>query len=475
MRSRWIGSENTMKRELNVYNPATGDLAGTLPMLDESEFQKILFKAGQAKQNWAKSSIYERSTRMYRVMELLLDNAEELAVLLTKEMGKPILQARDEISSSIEIMRSFIERANHLYGEVLNADNQPGYEKDLIFTRREPLGLIACIIPFNYPIKLFTHKVVPALLMGNIVLVKAPSDNPLTIMRVGQLLNQAGFPEGVIQCFTCRRELSTKYLIENPAVSAVSLTGSTRVGIQMLKVGAETMKHMFMELGGNDGTIVRADADIDFAVAEITKGRMINAGQTCCACKRILVHKSRKEEFLTKLKTRVTALQVGDPMDETVDVGTVISEQAAIEIERQINFTVEQGAICAAGGKRNGAFIEPTILDQVTKDMDIASDMEVFGPVIPVITFDTDEEALEIINQSSFGLSSGIITNNIQKALQMGQCIEAGAVVLNGQGNYRHTEQGFGGVKMTGHSREGVSATLEEYSRVKHYIMRNVM
>lgn len=463
-----------MEKMLQVYNPADGTLVGELPMLDETEFQDVIKKAKEEKTAWAATSVYERSKLMDRFMELVLEQKEELAETLTREMGKPILQARAEIEAAVDITRSFVQRANHLYGQVLNADNQPGYDKDLIFTRREPLGIVACIVPFNYPVKLLIHKVIPALIMGNVVLAKAPSDNPLTIVRICELFQKAGFPEGVIRGFVCSRDLSTKYLIEGEAVQAVSLTGSTRVGVQMSKAGADTLKHMFMELGGNDGTIVREDADVDFAVDEIAKGRMVNAGQTCCACKRILVHRSLKDEFVEKLAKRFAGLKVGNPMDEATDVGTVISEKAAMEVERQIQLTVSQGAVCVAGGTRNGAFIQPTILDQVTKDMDIAKNMEVFGPVVPVIAFDTDEEALEIINQSCFGLSSGIITKDTEKAIWMGARIEAGTVVLNGQGNYRHTEQGFGGVKMTGHSREGVSATLEEYSRVKHFVLRSV-
>ncbi len=464
-----------MEQELKVYNPADGTLAGTLSMLDEEAFQAVIEKAMNAKKEWRETSIYDRTVLMEYFMELVLENAEELAEILTAEMGKPIVQAREEIAAAIDITRSFVQRANHLYGEVLNADNQPGYNRDLIFTRREPLGAIACIIPFNYPIKLLIHKVIPALIMGNVVLAKAPSDNPLAIIKLCSLFEKAGFPEGVIQAFVCSRELSNQYLIENPSIQAVSLTGSTKVGVQMSRAGAETMKHMFMELGGNDGTIVREDADVDFAVEEITKGRMVNAGQTCCACKRILVHRSLEKEFTSKLCQRFAALRTGDPRDESTDVGTVISERAAQTVEQQIQLTISQGAVCLAGGTRNGAFIQPTILGNVTRDMDISKDMEIFGPVVPIIAFDTDEEALEIINQSSFGLSSGIITKNIPKAVWMAGKIEAGAVVLNGQGNYRHTEQGFGGVKMTGHSREGVSATLEEYSRVKHYIMRSVL
>lgn len=395
-----------MAEIVNVTNPYNNALVDTVPVLGTKELLQALKAAKAAKEVWRNTSVYERSHYIRRFLKLAEAHGEELAQTLSAEMGKPVTQARAELNSVSVISESFVQKANHLCGQVLNADNQPGYEKDLIFTRREPLGVIACIIPFNYPVKLFIHKVIPALIMGNVVLAKAPRENPLTIMKLGELFEQAGFPKGVIRCFVCSREDSTRYLIENKDVQAVSLTGSTRAGIQMVEASAKSMKHMFMELGGNDGTIIRADADIDFAAEEIAK-------------------------------------------------------------------TVEQGARLVCGGKRRGAVIEPTILSDVTRDMDIAGDMEVFGPVVPVIGFDTDEEALSIINQSCYGLSSGIITKDIQTALRMAAEIEAGATVLNGQGNYRHTEQGFGGVKMTGFSREGVSATLEEFSRVKHFVLRN--
>ena len=207
-----------MEKELSVYNPVNGELVGILSMLDEKEFQTVIQKALEARKTWAQTPIYDRSRMMEHFMELVEQNVEEISQILTKEMGKPIAQAKAELAAAIDITRSFVQRANHLYGEVLNADNQPGYERDLIFTRREPLGMIACIIPFNYPVKLMIHKVVPALLMGNVVLAKVPSDNPLAVSRVGKLFREAGVPDGVIQCFGCSRELSNKYLIENPDI-----------------------------------------------------------------------------------------------------------------------------------------------------------------------------------------------------------------------------------------------------------------
>lgn len=462
-----------MSETLVVTNPASGDVISELTLIGEKELGEMTASAACAKKSWADTTIYHRSRIMDRFYSLMQEHAEELAQLMTAEMGKPIVQSRQEIASSIDIARSFTEKANHLYGKTLTTDNQPGYGRDLIFTRREPLGVIACIIPFNYPVKLYIHKVIPALLMGNVVLAKAPSSNPLAVLQVGRLLNEAGFPKDVMQTFVASRSASTKHLIEGPYVQGVSLTGSTAAGVEMSKGGAATLKHMFMELGGNDATIVRADADLPLAVGEILQGRMVNAGQTCCACKRILVQEEIADSFVSLMREKLSLLTQGDPLKESTDVGPLVTEKAARTVESQIKTTLDQGAELIAGGHRNGAFIEPTLFDQVTDEMDISRDMEVFGPVIPVIRYSTDEDAIRIANQSSYGLSSGIITEDLKKAISMAGQLEAGCTVLNGQGNYRHTEQGFGGVKMTGHSREGASATLEEFSKVKHFVIRS--
>lgn len=463
-----------MGKTLNVTNPANGELVGALELTDAGKMQEIIQKANGTKRLWAETPLYRKTALMHKFLQLLEDNVEDIAVTLSKEMGKPIVQSRAETAGSVNIARAFAERANHLYGEVLPTDNQPGFEQDFIFTKREPLGVIACIIPFNYPIELFIHKVAPALMMGNVVIVKAPTKNPLAMMKLSALFEKAGFPDGVVQSLVCEREVSNEYLVAGKNIDAISLTGSTKAGVEMLKNGAATMKHIFLELGGNDGTIIREDADLDFAVEEVTAGRIFNAGQTCCACKRVIVHESIKDAFVEKLLAKFRGLKQGDALDETIDLSTVISEEAAKTIEKQIRHTIAQGAECITGGKRDGAFIQPTILTEVTKDMDVASDLEIFGPVIPVISYRTDEEAVEILNQPQYGLSSGIITKDVKKAMQMGTHIEAGAVVLNGQCSYRHMEQGFGGYKMTGHAREGVSSTLEEHSKTKHYIMKGI-
>ncbi len=463
-----------MSNMLEVRNPRNGDLISSVPLMGGEEIGAMIKKANSVKDVWARTPLYRRTEIMYKFCDLLAANVEDIARTLSTEMGKPIAQSRGETSGSVNITRGFVEHANHLYGELLPTDNQPGHQNDLIFTMREPLGVIACVIPFNYPIELFVHKVAPALIMGNVCIVKAPSAAPLAMCKLEGLLKQAGLPDGVCQCLVCTKEDSTKYLVSASGVHAISLTGSTRAGIEMAKAGADTLKHIFLELGGNDANIIFEDADLDEAVDPIVFGRVLNNGQTCCANKRFIIHRSRQAEFVEKLTAKIKTLKMGDALDQTNDLSYLVSEKAAINVENQIKKTVQQGAKLAIGGERERASIKPAVLWDVTRDMDVAVDMEIFGPTFPVIPFDTEEEAITIANLTRYGLSSGIITRDLKRAMRIAPRIQAGSIVLNGHSNYRHMEQAFGGYKMTGLGREGISSTLEEFTQVKNFIIQNV-
>ena len=461
-----------MLKMLDVINPYNNELVGQTPLPDKDEMLAMIEKAKAAQKIWAKTPLWKRSQECYKFIELIKENAEEIGTLLTREMGKPIGQAIGETAGSANIFRGFVERANHLYGEVLSTENQPVWENDLIFTKREPLGVIACVIPFNYPVELYVHKVAPAIIMGNACLVKGPTANPLAMIKLNELWKQCDVPEGLVQAFAADRTIYTEYLLKNKDIAAISLTGSSKAGVLMAECAAPTLKTLCLELGGNDGNIVRADADIDYVTDEMIGGRIFNAGQTCCACKRWIVHESLCDAVAENLIEKLKKLKIGDALDPEVDMSTVISEEKAKKVIEQIEYTVGQGATLAYGGTRDGAIVMPTVLTNVDKSYDVASDLEIFGPVFPIIPFKTDEEALEIINNCSFGLSSGIITKDVKQAIHMAQYIQAGAVVLNGQSSYRHMEQPFGGYKMTGIGREGVNCTLEEVTQVKSYILK---
>lgn len=463
-----------MTKMLDVTNPFTGKLVESIPLAGEAEIKQMLAKANAVKEQWGRTPLHKRSKYLYHFAELIQENTEDIARTLSMEMGKPITQSRMETAGSANITRGFVERANHIYGENLCTDNQPGFENDIIFTMREPLGLLFCIIPFNYPVELFVHKVAPALAMGNVVIVKAPTKNPLAMLKLSKLFEQTGIPEGVVQSMVCERDDAHKFLITNPEVQALSLTGSTGAGIDLAKGGAATLKHLFLELGGNDPTIIMEDADLDYAVEEMIGGRIFNAGQTCCAAKRFIVHQSVVEPLTGKLVERLKKVKIGDPLDESTDMGTLISEDAAKKAGEQIQYTVGQGAKLIYGGEVKGAVVTPAVLTGVKKTMDVAIDLEIFGPVFPMIPFTTEAEALEIANATRYGLSAGIITKDTIRSMRMASKIKAGAVVVNGQSSYRHMEQAFGGYKMTGLGREGVSTTLEEHSQVKSFIIKGV-
>ena len=325
-----------------------------------------------------------------------------LDVYKRQDMAKPIVQARGETLDGVKLLRAAAERAKHLYGQVLS-DSGPGFEGDLVFTKREPLGTIACIIPFNFPIELTFQKIAPALAMGNTVLVKAPSANPLAVLALDQYAKEAGFPEGVIQFFVSGREAVNEHITANPKVDAVSLTGSTEAGKRMVKDGADTLKRTFLELGGNDALLIFEDADLERALDEMVTSRLENNGQVCCSSKRFLVQRSIYDTVASRLVQRLQMLKRGSALDEEAVVTALVSESAAKEVEAQIQHTMAQGAKLLYGGTREGARVEPTVFVNVTPEMDVASDMEIFGPVFPLIPFDTEEEAIRIANHSIYG------------------------------------------------------------------------
>ncbi|MCC8166553.1 MAG: aldehyde dehydrogenase family protein [Planctomycetes bacterium] len=460
-----------MTKTLKVTNPATGELLDTLELANAACLDAMVRKARAAQPAWEETPLYARGDILMRFADELEAANETIATLSAKDMAKPIVQARGENEDGAKLLRAAVERAKHLYGEVLTG-NAPGFEKDLVFTRREALGVIACIIPFNFPIELTFQKIAPALIMGNTVLVKAPSANPLAVMALDAVAKKAGFPEGVVQFMVCDRADMVAQVVKNQAVDAISMTGSTPAGQALMRDGADTLKRLYFELGGNDAMIIFDDADIDDAIDEMTTSRLENNGQVCCASKRFIVHKDVYDEVVEKLTARIASVKTGSALDPDAVVTALVSENAAVEVERQLAETVKEGATLHHGGRRDGARIAPAILTNVTPEMAIASDMEVFGPVFPLIPFDTEDDAIRIANNSCFGLSSGLMTADLRRAFRVGGKLKAGAAVVNGSGGYRHLDQPFGGYKMSSIGREGISVSLEEFSHIKAFAVK---
>ena len=459
---------------IEVYNPATNELIDTVPSLTKEDVEQAIDYADAHQKEWEAKSVIERCAVLSKFAQLVEQNKDELALLLSKETGKPIKEAYNEIANIQIGVPGYVEKVKHEYGDIIYRGTEAGQENTIQYTIQQPLGVVVAIIPFNFPSDIFINKVPPALLMGNAVILKPASVNPLTLTRYVELLVEAGVPAGIISVVHGSGSVVGKTLTSSKKVDMVSLTGSTAAGIDAAKNCAEHCAHSSLELGGNDAFILCADGDMDLAIEETVWGRLYNTGQVCCASKRFLIENSVKDEYIRRMVEKINSLKVGNPQDMGTDIGCLVSEEAAIEVERQVNETIAAGAKLVIGGKRNGAFYEPTILDNVTPDMAVAKDMEIFGPVISVIGFDDLEEAIKIANTSIYGLSGSIITKDISKAIKVSEKMECGGFVINGASFFRSFEQPFGGWKYSGIGNEGIMTTLKEMSRMKTVILKNV-
>ncbi len=462
-----------MTDTLKIINPADGQLIETVKLMSDVDLAAMVDESAAAQLLWAKKAIYERAEILYKFADLIDANNGKLAELIATESGKPITQASIETEDGANILRGNVERAKHLYGDVLPATG-PGLDHDLVFTRREPIGVVAAIVPFNFPMEVTFHKISPALAMGNSVLLKAPSAAPLAILSLQKLAEEAGLPVGVLQTFATTHEAMNKGVVDNPKVKVISMTGSTASGVKLMQRSAPTMKRLMLELGGNDPFLIFEDVDLDEAVEEMTS-RFYNNGQICCAPKRFLVQRSIHDALVEKLIGKIEALPRGSALDEEAEITTLVTEEAAKKVEDQIKTCVEQGATLVYGGSREGARVEPAVLTGVTRTMDVAKDLEIFGPVIPIIVFDTEEEAVEIANASVYGLSAAMMTSDMARSFRVAALLEAGTVVQNGSCVYRHLDQPFGGVKMSGIGREGIGISPEEYSQLKTHVLKGVL
>lgn len=461
-----------------VLDPSTMVEIDRVPAATKADVDRAVLNARKGVQEWSAVPLCDRIAVIYRFADLLEtpEHFNKLVEFECTENGKPIRMAEEDIHTSAYICRAFAEKARNFSGDMIPSACEKGTKDDLVLTFYEPLGIVVCIIPFNYPTNLYCFKAIPALLMGNAVIAKPSSDTPLANIYITQLFLQAGVPANAIQIVTGSGSVMGDWLIDNDAIDAVSVTGSCQAGKSIMANCAKHLHHCHMELGGNDPFIIFDDCDLELAIEETVNGRIGNAGQTCCASKRYIVQNTIRPQFVQKLKEALQKVKIGDLRDYQTDMGPVISEKAAIEVEQQVQKTISQGAVCVCGGHRfNRTYIEPTLLDNVTTEMDVAHEMEIFGPVFPVIGFDTLEEAVEIANDIPYGLQSAVMTSDIKRALCVARRMESGACIINGSSNYRHNHQAFGGRKMTGNGgHEGVQYTLAEMCNTKTIALKRI-
>ena len=462
---------------IEVVNPATGAVVDTTPSATAEDIDRAIRTAVDAQPGWAARTVRERTMLLRGFARLVREQREDLGRILSLETGKPYqAEAVREFDSVAYKFEAASEIAMHHYGSSMPIGIEPGYDDDIQFTIHEPLGVIACIVPFNFPASLWAFKSSAALAAGNAIVVKPPTVDPLAVIRLHELLEEAGIPAGVIQCVTGSGAVVGAALASDDRIAQISFTGSTETGVSIAANAAKNLTPYMFELGGNDALIICEDADLDLAVSE-SGDKSRNSGQACSAAKRFIVHNAVKEEFTRRLiERRLSKLKLGDPMDPETTMGPLISEAAAKGVEAEVNSTVEQGAKVAFGGTRNGAFYEPTVLVDVTREMDIARDVEVFGPVWPIIGFDTIDEAIEIANNTRYGLGGGIITNDMRTAFKAVRGIKTGHVAVNASGGFRAAELPFGGgKKASGNSRESMLAVMDEVTQTKSVILRYIL
>ena len=445
-----------------VKNPYNGEVIDTVPVSHLNNVDLAIDAAVNAKDSIQEMSAFKISNKLYAVYEKLKDNKDELAELLTKEVGKPINESVVEVNRSIETLKLSAEEAKRIYGETVPLDGGINGKGFFAFTQRVPLGVVAAITPFNYPLNLSIHKIAPAIACKNTVIIKPPINAPLTVMKFAELVNEE-FPDGVINTVTGYGSEVGDALVTSPEVDKISFTGSVATGL--LIASRAGMKKVTLELGGNDPLVVLKDADLDRAVNGVMNGAYLNAGQVCMGVKRIIVDESIADEFTQKLVRETKKIKMGDPMDKNTVLGTLIDEDAARMVEETVNNAVKAGAKILTGGKRDGAFYEATVLDNVSPDMDVVVN-ETFGPVAPIIKVKSIDEAIKVANDTEYGLQAGVFTENFRDGLRCANEIEAGTVFVNKQSTFRTDNMPFGGFKNSGTGKEGVKYAVEEMTKI---------
>jgi acyl-CoA reductase-like NAD-dependent aldehyde dehydrogenase len=455
---------------LTIFAPATRRVVGRVPIVAAGAVGDLVSAAKAAQPAWAARRAGERADIIEKAARLIDENAEDWARLLAEESGKILAQARFELRFSAALARGNAERLRALAGELLPTESLESTADDVAWVRRAPLGVVAAVLPFNFPVELLIEKAAAALAMGNAVIVKPPDQDPLAVIAAVGAFHVAGVPEDVLSVATGDRATGAA-LCADRRLAAVSLTGSTRAGLSV--AASPVLRRLHLELGGNDAAILCADSDLDVAVPELVFGRTLMNGQACASNKRIIVHRSIAGELIDRLSALVSRIKVGDPLDDASAMGPLISPAAAERVAAQVSRAIGQGARLVSGtGQANGAFFSPCVLGDVPAGADVARDDEIFGPVLTCIPCGSDEEALSIANQSSYGLSGCVFSRDWARGMRIADRMECGGVVVNGTGNYRPPFVPFGGVKESGLGREGLGFTLAEMSQPKYTVLR---
>lgn len=461
LNGQWVSGAETM----NVTNPATGEIIGTIPRFGQIEAAQAIADANAAWPAWRKKTAKERSAILRKWFNLMMENQDDLATILTAEQGKPLAEAKGEIAYGASYIEWFAEEGKRVYGE-----NIPSHMADRrIMVTKEPIGVCVAITPWNFPNAMITRKAAPAMAAGCPMIVRPADLTPFSALAMAELAHRAGIPKGIFQVITGSSRVIGAEFTSNPTVRKLTFTGSTEVGRTLMEQCASTIKKVSMELGGNAPFIVFDDADLDAAVEGAMASKFRNAGQTCVCANRLYVQKGVYTEFSTKLAAAVSALKVGNGVESGVTQGPMIDEKSMEKVEEHIADAVNRGAKVILGGKRHSlghSFFEPTILTGVTQNM-LVSKEETFGPMAPLFSFKTEEEVIKYANDTEFGLASYFYSRDVGRIFRVSEALEYGMVGVN-TGLISTEIAPFGGVKQSGLGREGSKYGIEDYMVVKY-------
>jgi len=459
----WLDADGGQTLEVN--NPASGEVLGTVPKMGAAETRRAIEAAERALPAWRDLTAKERSQTLRRWFELIMQNQEDLARLMTLEQGKPLTESRGEIAYAASFIEWFAEEAKRIYGDTI-----PGHQKDKrIIVIKQPIGVTAAITPWNFPAAMITRKAGPALAAGCTMVVKPASQTPFSALALAELAERAGIPKGVFSVVTGSAGDIGNELTANPIVRKITFTGSTEVGAKLMEQCAPGIKKVSLELGGNAPFLVFDDADLDEAVKGAMQSKYRNAGQTCVCVNRIYVQDGVYDAFAQKFQAAVEKLKIGNGLDDGVDVGPLIDDRAAAKVREHIEDAVSQGAQVVTGGKAHslgGSYFEPTLMINVPHTAKVAKE-ETFGPLAPLFRFKDEAEAIALANDTEFGLAAYFYARDLGRVFRVAEALESGMVGVN-TGMISTEVAPFGGVKSSGLGREGSKYGIEDYLEIKY-------
>ena len=452
------------KEYFDVKNPYDGSFLDRVPLSSKKDVEDAILSAKNAFVIMSEMPAYKRATILSNTSKLIADNKKQMAELITKESGKAIKYSIAEVERSVQTFQFAAEEAKQIHGETIPMDASPNSEKRFAFYQPFPIGIIGAITPFNFPLNLVAHKIAPAIASGNSVILKPASYTPLTSIKLGEIMMEAGLPNGALNIVFGGGSTVGEWLVESQDLAMISFTGSPSVGRRIKERAG--MKRVALELGSNSATIIEPDADIDMAIPRCIMGAFSNSGQVCISLQRIYIHEKVFDEFKDKFIRAVKKLKVGNPMKHDTEYGPMIEEKEAVRVEEWIKEAVSKGAKILCGGERKGNIITPTVMTEVKKDMKVVCN-EAFAPLVVLIKYRKFDEALDMVNESIYGLQTGIFTRDINKAFNGFKKLHVGGVIINDVPTFRVDHMPYGGVKESGTGREGIKFAIREMTELK--------